>query len=183
MELPFKTNLHFGQHGVSCRVGEEELEAVCSHLHVGRQDEQHGSLVHVPLGETTSDVGAWRDERTESQCRPAQAATRHTLTDRRRTCGSVLQVAKVWRSADGELQLLRGAVGVGGLQVFGGDEDAEASGPQIHHRAGTAPAGQTGRGPVHSIHLNTAGDFYYKTAEQRSCGMYRLYYHVLFMTL
>lgn len=63
----------------------------------------------------------------------------------------------MWRPADGELQLLRGAVGVGGLQVFGGDEDAVTPAAQIHHGAGTPLGGQTGRRPVHPIHLNTAG--------------------------
>lgn len=62
------------------------------------------------------------------------------------------------RSGDGELQLLCGAVAVGGLQVFGGDEDAVTAAAQIHHGAGTPPGGQTGRCPVHPMHLNTAGE-------------------------
>lgn len=55
------TNLHVGQGGVSCRVREAELEAVSRHLHVGRDDEHHGALVHVPLGEPSSDVSSWQD--------------------------------------------------------------------------------------------------------------------------
>lgn len=51
-------NLHFGQHGVSRRVGEAEQEAVGRHLHVGREDEHHSALVHVPLGEATFDVSS-----------------------------------------------------------------------------------------------------------------------------
>lgn len=66
-------------------------------------------------------------------------------TDTQPTCESVLQVAKVWRPADGELQYLCGTVGVGGLQVFGSDEDAVTPVAQIHHRAGTPSGGQTGR--------------------------------------
>ena len=58
-------HLHFRQHRVSSRVGEEELEAVGRHLHVGWEDEHHGPLVHVPLGEATSDVAPWWDERTQ----------------------------------------------------------------------------------------------------------------------
>lgn len=53
------TNLHFGQHAVSCWVCEDELEAVRRHLHVSWEDEHHSPLVHVPLGETTFDVGSW----------------------------------------------------------------------------------------------------------------------------
>lgn len=41
--------------------------------------------------------------------------------------------------------------------MFGGDEDAEKPSAQIHHGAGTPPGAQTGRSPVHPIHLNTAG--------------------------
>lgn len=78
---------------------------------------------------------------------------------RQPTCERVLQVAKVRRSDDGELQLLCGAVAVRRLQVFGGDEDAVTSAAQVHHGAGTPPGGQTGRCPVHLVHLNTAGGF------------------------
>ncbi len=79
-------------------------------------------------------------------------------TNTQLTCEHVLQVAKVWRPGDGELHLLRGAVRVGGLQVFGGDEDAVTPTPHIHHGAGTPPGGQTGRRPVDPIHLNIARD-------------------------
>lgn len=72
------------------------------------------------------------------------------------TCHCVLQVSKVRRSADGEVQLLRGTVRVRGLQVFVGDEDAVTTSTQIHHSAGAPPCGQTGGCPVHLIHLNTA---------------------------
>ncbi|TNN65711.1 hypothetical protein EYF80_024004 [Liparis tanakae] len=51
-------------------------------------------------------------------------------------------VAGVRRPGDGELQLLHGAVGVGGLQVFGSDEDAITPATQIHHRAGAPPGAQ-----------------------------------------
>lgn len=61
------------------------------------------------------------------------------------TCQCVLQVAKVWRCGDGELQLLFGAVGVRRLQVFGGDEDAVTSGAQVHHGSRATPGGQGGR--------------------------------------
>lgn len=55
------SNLHLRQRRVSRWVGEEELEAVGCHLHVGREDEHHGALIHVPLGETTFDVSSWQD--------------------------------------------------------------------------------------------------------------------------
>lgn len=67
------------------------------------------------------------------------------MWNERPTCEGVLQVARVRRPGDGELQLLHGAVGVGGLQVFGSDEDAITPATQIHHRAGAPPGGQTGR--------------------------------------
>lgn len=76
---------------------------------------------------------------------------------RQHTCERVLQVTEVWRSDDGELQLLCGAVAVRRLQVVGGDEDAVTSAAQVHHGAGALPGGQTGRRPVHLVHLNTAG--------------------------
>lgn len=60
-------NLHFGQHGVSCRVDEAEQEAVGCHLHVGWEDKRHGALVHVPLGEATFDVSSWQDRKFESR--------------------------------------------------------------------------------------------------------------------
>ena len=41
--------------------------------------------------------------------------------------------------------------------MFGGDEDPETPSTEIHHGAGTPSGGQTGRSPVHPIHLNTAG--------------------------
>ena len=59
--------------------------------------------------------------------------------------------------ADGELQLLGGAVGVGRLQVFVGDDDALAPAAQVRHRAGAPSGGQGRGGPVHPVHLNTAG--------------------------
>lgn len=55
------TNLHLRQRRVPGRVDEAELEAVGRHLHVCREDEQHGSLVHVPLSESPSDVSSWWD--------------------------------------------------------------------------------------------------------------------------
>lgn len=61
------------------------------------------------------------------------------------TCQCILQVAEVWGCGDGELQLLRGAVGVRRLQVFGGDEDAVTSGAQVYHGARAPPGGQGGR--------------------------------------
>lgn len=73
------------------------------------------------------------------------------------TCGSVLQVSEVWRSADRELELLRGAVGIRGLQLSVGDEDAVTPAAQIHHGAGTPPGGESGGCPVNAIHLSTAG--------------------------
>lgn len=79
------------------------------------------------------------------------------------TCQRVLQVAEAWRCGDGELQPLRGAVGVRRLQVFGGDEDAVASGAQVHHGSRAPPGGQGGRWPVHQLHLSTAGHFHRQT--------------------
>lgn len=60
------------------------------------------------------------------------------------------------RSADGELQLLGGAVGVRGLQVLVGDEDPVTPTAQIHHCAGALHGGQTGRCLVNPLYLNTA---------------------------
>lgn len=62
------------------------------------------------------------------------------------------------RPDDGELHLLRGGVGVRGLQVFGGDEDAVTTAAQVHHRAGAPPGGQAGGRAVHTLHLNASPD-------------------------
>lgn len=79
------------------------------------------------------------------------------------TCQCILQVTEVWCCGDGELQLLRGAVGVWRLQMFGGDEDAVTSGAQVHHGARAPPGGQGRRWPVHQLHLSTAGHFHRQT--------------------
>lgn len=42
--------------------------------------------------------------------------------------------------------------------MFVGNEDAVTPAAQTHHSAGSLPGGETGRRPVHVIHLNTAGE-------------------------